>query len=115
MRGVLKQVAMGAVVLLLANAACFAACALKPCGTVATAKSHVPPCHKHKPGPKSADSPCFERTLIAPLPADAAIDLEPAEAGPAIEPPVLEAIVFELPSRAADAPDPPDDTLVLRI
>jgi hypothetical protein len=112
MMRLLKQVAMGAVVLLLANAACFAACALKPCDGVSTAKSRVPPCHKH--APKSADSPCFARTLIAPIPADAAVDVEPAEAGPAIEPPVLEVVVFELPTSAADAPDPPDDSLVLK-
>ena len=110
---VLRQVAMGAVVLLLANAACFAACALKPCDGAPAAKSHVPPCHKH--APKSTDSPCFARTLIAPLPADAPIDIESVDAGPALAPPVLDKAVFEVPSRAADAPDPPDDSQVLRI
>ena len=112
MTRLLKQVAMGAVMLLLANAACFAACALKPCDGVATTKSRVPPCHKH--APKSADSPCFARTLIAPIPADAAVEIEPADAGPAIERLVLEAVVFELPSSGADAPDPPADSLVLK-
>jgi hypothetical protein len=111
MRGLLKLAGtMVAAVVLLANSACFAACAVESC-----AQSKVRPCHKHKPTQKTADIPCFSRTVIAPLPADATLKVTAADSGPVLASQVLAAEELALASVAAWAHDPPESPLVLRI
>jgi hypothetical protein len=102
--------AMIAALMLLGNSACFAACAVESCQT----QAKKPPCHKHKPAKSSSDSACSSRTVIAPIPFDAAL-APPAESAIVV---ALAAPALDAPLLAIDAvlaPDPPGPPLILRV